>query len=365
MKNIEYKELEWGSAKEQITVIGLSLFAGLIAKLPVIAGIDEDFFFMRNISFIFFPVLSLYFMIKNRVALLKSIGVFTIIGLSALYINLLPERDGGSDTMILASLHMPFFMWTITGYCFSGGKIKTDSGGIEYLRFNGELAVIVSFILISGAALSLITISLFELISIRIEDFYFSNIAVWGLAATPLVGAYLVNKNIELVKNVPVVIARIFTPFLLLMLIVYLGAIVVSGKNPYSDREFLLLFNILLVGVMAIILFSISESFKSSHSKFGVIVLTSLSVVAIVVNLIALSAIIMRIMEWGLSPNRAAVLGSNMLILTNLMFISGSLFRSIKSPEKLADTEKNIARFLPIYSFWAAIVIFLFPLLFR
>ncbi|WP_439882026.1 hypothetical protein ACSX1A_02465 [Pontibacter sp. MBLB2868] len=49
----------------------------------------------------------------------------------------------------------------------------------------------------------------------------------------------------DLVNKVSPVIARIFSPLVLVMLVIYLFAILYSGKNPYSDREFLIIFNLL------------------------------------------------------------------------------------------------------------------------
>ena len=63
-----------------------------------------------------------------------------------------------------------------------------------------------------------------------------------------------------------------------------------------------MVFNFLLIGVMAIILFSIAESFKKNESRAGSILLFALSVVTIVVNGIALSAILFRISEQGITP---------------------------------------------------------------
>src|SRR5690606_41200120 len=94
------------------------------------------------------------------------------------------------------------------------------------------------------------------------------------------------------------------------MLVAYLVAIIYSGKDPYTDREFLLFFNLLLIGVMAIIFYSVAES-SGIKAKLQVWVLFLLSLLTIAVDGIALSAILFRITEWGITPNRAAVLGSN------------------------------------------------------
>src|SRR5690606_40035712 len=50
------------------------------------------------------------------------------------------------------------------------------------------------------------------------SDLYFRYIGIFGLAAAPLLATYLVQVNPQLVGRVSPVIARIFTPFVLIML---------------------------------------------------------------------------------------------------------------------------------------------------
>jgi uncharacterized membrane protein YozB (DUF420 family) len=137
-----------------------------------------------------------------------------------------------------------------------------------------------------------------------------------------------------------------------------------SAKNPYNDREFLLIFNALLIGVMALIFFSVAETSKTNKSHAEIWVLFLLSAVTIIVNGIALSAILFRISEWGITPNRAAVLGGNVLILINLLFVTAQLFRVLSEKANISVVGKAISFYLPIYFFWSIIVTFLFPLFF-
>ena len=362
--NFEQREISWGAKNELLAVIVISIIAGIIAKIPDITGIDAEFFYPRNISFIVFPMLATYFAWKQSLQIRQLLIVSALFVASIAYINLLPN-DSKSDTLILACIHLPLFLWTVLGYTFTGDKFKNNPKRIDFLRYNGDLIVMTTVILIAGGILSAVTIGLFDLIKIRIEEFYFQNIAVWGLAAAPIVGTYLVRSNPQLVKNVSPVVAKVFTPLVLVMLVVYLIAIVYTGKDPYNDREFLLIFNLLLIGVMAIILFSTAETSKATGNKASILLLFVLSIVTIVINGIALSAIVFRISEWGITPNRLAVLGSNILILINLTIVSYRLFKSIKSSDELATVENSIATFLPIYSAWTVVVIFIFPILFN
>ncbi len=361
--NFENKAISWGTKNELLVIIALSFIAGLIAKVPDFTAVKADYFYPRNIAFVIFPLLAVYFAWKQTLNIKNVLLVFATILLSVIYINLLPDT-GKSDTLILACIHLPLFMWAVLGFTFTGNEYLSFQKRIDFLRYNGDLVVMTTLILIAGAILSGVTVGLFELINIKIEEFYFRNIVVWGLAASPIVGTYLVQSNPQLVKNVSPVIAKVFTPLVLLMLVVYLIAIIYTGKDPYNDREFLLIFNMLLIGVMAIILFSVAETSKNPGGKISILLLFALSVVTIIVNGIALSAIIIRISEWGITPNRLAVFGGNVLILTHLMMVTYRLYKSLRNPEELVTVENNISSFLPVYIVWAMVVTFLFPVLF-
>jgi len=245
-----------------------------------------------------------------------------------------------------------------------GGSGTSDEKRLDYLKYNGDLLVITALILIAGGIMTGITIGLFSLIGFNIEEFYFEYVAVFGLSAAPIVGTYLTRSNPTLVGRVSPVIAKIFSPLVLVMLVIYLGAMVYSGKDPYNDREFLLVFNGLLIGVMAIIFFSIAETSKATVQRTEIWVLFLLSVVTVIVNGIALSAILFRILEYGITPNRAAVLGGNALILIHLLLVTWQLFSALSKKNEIPGIGKAIAGYLPVYFIWAIIVTFLFPLIF-
>jgi hypothetical protein len=360
--NFTREDISWGSHKDLLFVIIASMLAALIAKLPAIFHIDEAFFYSRNVGFIVFPMLSAYFMWKNKLSAGKA-GFIACTALAGLiFINSLPDLKK-SDTLILSCLHLLPFLWSLLGFAFVGEIRNNFDKRLDYLKYNGDLVVMTALILIAGGIMTGITIGLFSLIGFSIERFYFDYVVIVGLAAAPVVGTYLIRTNPQLVGKVSPVIARIFSPLVLVMLTTYLIAMIYSGKNPYNDREFLIIFNALLIGVMAIIFFSVAGTSQTSN-RFGVWSVFLLSVVTVVVNGVALSAIIFRISEWGITPNRAEVLGSNVLILINLLLVASRLFKAVTRKADLSGIGKAIAYYLPIYFVWAAIVTFLFPIMF-
>ena len=361
--NYESDEINWGSRRELLFVIIASVIAGVIAKLPAFLSISDEFFYPRNIGFIIFPALMAYFAWKNKLSTGKIAFIvgLTLVGL--IFINSLPDV-AKSDTLILSCIHLLLFLWCILGFAFVGETGNKEEKRLAFLKYNGDLAVMTALIVIAGGILSAITIGLFSLIGFNIEKFYFEYIVIFGLPAAPIFGTYLTQTNPQLVGKVSPVIAKIFSPLVLVMLLIYLVAMVSSGKNPYNDREFLLIFNALLIGVMAIIFFSVAETFKTTKSQWEIWVLFLLSIITAIVNSVALSAILFRISEGGITPNRAAVLGSNVLILINLLLVTAQLFRVLLKKADITGVGRVISFYLPIYFLWTIIVTFIFPLIF-
>jgi hypothetical protein len=115
---------------------------------------------------------------------------------------------------------------------------------------------------------------------------------------------------------------------------------------------------------MAIIVFSVSETSEGEKQKFSELTLLVLSIITLIVDLIALSAIVYRLGEYGFSPNRTAVLGSNLLIFGNLVWIMIELYRVCCKGDDIKKVELIIARYLPVYALWTIFVTFGFPLIF-
>ncbi|PVY39445.1 DUF4153 domain-containing protein [Pontibacter virosus] len=360
--NYETEDVFWRFNREFLFVIIAALVAGILVKLPAIFPISEEFYYPRNLSFFVLPPLMAYFAWRNKLPANRIAFIAAITVVCALYINLLPDNQ--SDTLVLACIHLPLLLWVLLGVSYTGRELHLADKRLSFLRFNGDLAVMSALLVIAAGMLTGITIGLFALIGLRIEEFYFEYIVAFGLPAVPIVAAYLTQNNPQLVNKVSPVIAKIFSPLVLVMLVIYLGAIIYSGKDPYNDREFLLLFNVLLIGVMALIFFSVAESSNKSGAASGVWVLLLLSVVTVVVNGIALSAISFRISEWGITPNRVAVMGGNVLMLVHLLIVTVMLFKAATRKAAITEVGRSIVLYIPVYFFWTVVVVFLFPIMF-
>jgi hypothetical protein len=342
------------------------IISGFLIKIPTLFNIDlhNFLFYEKNAGTIFFLGLAIYTIWTNRIFEQKKL-IITILAflVPIIYINLLPSNKN-SDSINLAYIHLVLLMWCIYGLVFIGFDLKDKNKRIEFIRHNGDLAIMGALILIAGGILTGITIGLFSAINIHIQKFYMDNVVIVGLVCAPIVTKYIIENYVTLTNKIAPIIADIFSPLVLITLIIYLIAIVVSGKDPYNDRDFLLIFNIMLLGVMGIIVFSVSETSLKKKQKFNEMLLFILSIITLIIDLIALSAIFYRLREYGITPNRLAVLGSNILIFGNLVLIMIDLYKINFKKSEIEKVGLTISKYLPVYIVWILIVIFGFPLFF-
>ena len=350
--------------KKDILFLMIScLISGFLIKIPQLFDIGlKDIFYERNAGLIVLFGLTIYaFLTKDLINLKQLLITFTIFIISALYINLLPS-NADINSVILAYIHLPLMIWCLYGLVFIGFDVKDKTKRMDYIKHNGDLAILLAIIAIAGGILTGVTLGLFEAIDLKIENFYFEYIIVWGLVSAPIAATFIIRNFPQVTNKIAVIIANIFSPLVLITLIVYLISIVITRKDPYNDRDFLIVFNVLLLGVMAIIVFSISGITKKQ--RFSTIILFALSIITLIIDLVALSAIVYRLGEYGFTPNRTVILGSNLLIFGNLVLIMLDLYKVNFRNKEIKQVELTIADYLPVYALWTIFVVFGIPLLF-
>jgi hypothetical protein len=347
---------------KDITVLSiLAILAAVTARMPDLLG-APDSFYQRNIGFFVFPFLAAWFIHASGTGLRKALTVSLAMLAAMLWINYLPG-DGKSDTLVLACVHLPLFLWSMTSLVFKEGSRDRVEDRRGYLKYSADLLVMGGLLALSGMIMTGITIGLFELIGLDISQQYATNVAIPLAATLPIIATWLVRSNPALVGKVSPVIAKVFAPLVLVTLVVFLGAFVAQDKDPFNDRDFLVLFNALLIGVLAIVFFAVTEASREAGGRFKNGILFTLAVVTLVVNGIALSAIAYRTVSMGVTPNRLAVLGANILMFVNMAVIAYDLWKSMRGVGSTSP-DRSIASFLPWYAGWTAVVVFLFPLVF-
>jgi hypothetical protein len=132
-----------------------------------------------------------------------------------------------------------------------------------------------------------------------------------------------------------------------------------------AHRNVLIAFDLLLVVVLGLLLYSVSaRGLQSPPGTFDVVQVV-LVISALLADAVALWAIAARISEFGFSPNRVAALGENLILLVNLAWAAVLYIRFLRGLGSFASVERWLTNYIPVYVVWAAIVVIVFPPVFR
>ncbi|ULL16937.1 DUF4153 domain-containing protein [Paenibacillus sp. H1-7] len=348
--------------QKEFLIMGLlAILAGLVSRI-IFHYAEQQAIAPINLAFGVLPFIAAYFVYNNapQRKILYILGALFLI--SASYLNMLPLEN--KDSIILVYLHLPIFLWVLVGLAFTGNEYPISRARLAYLKFNGEFGILYASMAICGMLLTALTMQLFRFVGMDITEFYFKNVVIFGAAALAVVAAYLVSRNLKLYKNIAPYIAKIFSPLVLVTLLVYLVTVIAVGKNPFLDRDFLLAFNGILLSVLAVTIFSITERETDEKRNISDSINFALIILALIIDSVALSAIVFRLSSYGITPNRIAVLGVNILIWANLIWIMLSYMRFLQNKTGLTAVQNAVAQYLPVYGLWAAFVTFVFPFIF-
>ena len=362
--------------KELILVLLLALLGGLLSKIPALFGYGDidahGIILVKNASlFVLFPI-ALYFMYKRSLSLLRSLVVLTFFPFAALIVNTYPSYEP-HHTAILSAIHLPIITLFFVLYFFGGPSLGSAKGWrsthtrLNFIRFAGELFVFSVLIGLGGIVLILLTMGTFELIGRDVSSFVQSWMAPLGFFGLFTVGAYLVEQKKSLIESMAPVLARIFTPLFLLVMVALIIAFIITPHAAYENRALLIWFDLILALVLALTLYSMSakESTKTSSPTIWDIFSLLLLLSAIVVDGIALGGIIIRLSTSGFSPNKSAALGENIILLINLILLAYTYLRFVIRKKPFEHIVELQMRFLPVYAIWASFVVVVFPLIFH
>ena len=352
---------------DAFVAFGLAVAAALTIQLPRLFGLTMDNherFYLHNAVLLVLPFLVGYFAWKRQLALRTVQGLVAVGLVSAVAMNGMPFAAQGS-TEVLAILHLPVALWLVVGIAYAGGRWNTVAGRMDFVRFSGELFIYFVLIALGGGLFSAILINSFLAIGLRAESVVQTLVLPSGAAGALLVASWLVEAKQSVIENMAPVLTRLFTPLFTVLVLVFLGTLLWSGRGVLVDRDVLLQFNMILLLVLALLLYSLSARDPQAPPGLFDQLQLVLVVSTLAADAFALWAIGGRITEFGLSPNRVAVLGMNLVLLVNLAWSAVLQWRFVRGGVPFARLDAWQTAYLPVYSAWAAVVVLVLPPLFQ
>jgi len=359
----------WGrsSPKEILIMSVLALCAGLSIKVPELFGVhlvtDNDthfWFYGRNLSLFVMPFLTTYFIWKRRLPVVNILWLLVVFLVVTILVNIY-SFSSKEENQLLTVLHLPIFLWLVVGFVYIGGKWNSSTRRMEFVRFSGELFIYYILIALGGGVFTMFTIFMFTLIDVDISEF----VAFWlipcGALGAVIVGSWVIETKQKVMENIAPILAKIFTPFFVILLFIFLITIIWARVGINVERELLIGIDLLLVFILGLLIYNVSARDSEAPLDIFDVLQLILAVSALIVDLLVLVAIVNRIFEFGFSPNKLAALGENLILLINLLLSIWLYCRFLLRKGTFSSLERWQTAYLPIYPVWALIVVVFFP----
>jgi hypothetical protein len=355
-----------GVWRQSVGMLVFAVLAAIAVKLPALVGLsleDDAEFYATNAAVLGLAPLAGYFLWRRN-ASTGVIGVVTaLFALGAVAANAYPLKDD-APTLVLTALHLPIALWLTAGVAYVAGDWRSGSRRMDFIRFTGEWFIYYVLIALGGGVLTAFTVGTFEAIGVGVETFVTSWLLPCGAVAAVVVAAWLVEAKQSVIENMAPVLTRVFSPLFVVTLLAFVGGVVWTGTGVGVDRDVLILFDLLLVVIVGLLLYSISaREAAARHGWFDSLQL-ALVATALVVDVLVLVAVISRITDFGFSANKTAALGENLLLLANLAWSAWLLLGFLRGRAPFARLESWQTSYLTAYAVWAWIVVLAFPLVF-
>ncbi len=364
-------ELRAPGRTDAMVAFCLAVAAAAAIKVPALFGLQLDEhkagdvrFYARNLSLFVLPLLTIYFVWKRRLDARTCCWLAMAFAAAGVFANVY-RFAAGSHTEVLAALHLPIVLWLVVGIAYVGGRWNQVSGRMDFIRFSGELFIYYVLIALGGGVLTALMAMIFRAIGINVGPFIASWLLPCGAAGAVVVASWLVEAKQTVIGNMAPVLTRLFTPLFAAVLIMFLGTLLWTGRGIDIARDMLIAFDLLLMVVLGLLLYSVSARDPRSPPGAFDVVQVLLVVSVLLADAVALWAIAGRITEFGFSANRVAALGENVILLVNLAWSAVLYVRFLRRRGSFTSLEKWQTDYLPVYGSWAAMVVILFPPLFR
>ena len=284
----------------------------------------------------------------------------------------LPPFPEGSASAVLVVLHLPVLLWGPLAMLREAQDARGPDGRwakmrrrLDHARLTGEVGILMVLFALGGAVLLALTLTLLEPVGVT-EDPLVGWVLPSGAAGALVIATWLADGGWHGATRIAPLLATVFTPLLAatLVTVTLVHAFARGAGAGGFDRELLVVFDLLLVLVLALVVLGAAVRPEDRPAGPWDLVRLVMIVAAIALDGLVLGAMLGRIGEFGLTPNRVAALGLNLVLLANLtgsVFVSG---RALVTRTDLGGLARWQAANLPLLVLWAAVVVVVLPALF-
>ena len=308
----------------------------------------------------------------------RAVSITAALLFSGLYVYLI--SPGLSDKfqtryLDLMAIHLPLLAWVTLGITVLGFKSNYQDR-FAFLIKSIETMITAGLYLIFGMVLGGITFGMFAALNVDIPDPVMLLILVGGFGLLPtLAVATMYDPTVEpsqqdftqgLSKFIATMM-RLILPLALAVLVVYTFVIPFNFMEPFRQREVLIVYNALLFAIMGLLMGATpiqTDELEPRTQRWLRIGIMAIAVLGTLISIYALSAIVYRTVDWGITINRLAVIGWNTINIGILIALMIKQFRDDK--DRWVESLQQVFSFgANFYLAWGLFLLVAVPLLFR
>jgi hypothetical protein len=277
--------------------------------------------------------------------------------------------------LILGLLHLTLLSWVSVGI-YELGINSQPTQRFAFLMRSVEVFITGGVYIVVGSIFAMITLGLFQALSIDLDDVYIRLIFAGGGGLIPLLAvasiydphrAPLEQDFKQGLSRFTTTMMRLLLPLTLIVLVIYLFVIPFNFLEPYRSRDVLIIYNVMLFAVMGLLIGATPVFPEDVSPKmtpwlmWGIVAVAALTAL---INLYALSAILYRTFAAELTVNRLTIIGWNVINIAILIAIIVRVLRG--KMEDWVDRIKPVfSRGVVAYMVWGIFVLVVIPLVFR
>jgi hypothetical protein len=276
--------------------------------------------------------------------------------------------------LTLMTMHLPLLAWAGVG-AFLIAEHRDPANRFAFLIKSLEVFIMGGLFVIAGGLFTGISFGLFTALDIDVPEVVQRLFIAGGGGLIPVIAvAVIYNPTVppaeqafdEGLSKLVALLMRVLLPLTLLVLVVYLGFIPFNFREPFYNREVLVIYNGMLFAVIALLVGATPVSLTGPSPRLarwlrrGIVTVAAL---ALLVSLYALSAILYRTALDRLTPNRLAFIGWNVINIALLFLLL--LFQAREEAERwLQGLYRAYSAGTVAYAVWALVMILALPWLF-
>ncbi|KLI46358.1 hypothetical protein [Brachyspira hyodysenteriae] len=319
------------------------------------------------------------FNLKNILITFLSVIFILIVDLSTSFFirNVaIDNYDFFLQISIIKYIFSVIIFFIIIALSYNGFQVLNSKTISEFFTFSADISIFAGLIAgivstVFGIFAAIVIFLIQDIISSLDEKIIFKLIllSISFLSSIFPFLVYIVYKNMK--TNISIYLSRILMPFSLLFIFILLILLLMPDIRPYDNRATFILYNIMLA-IIVLNMFFIRIDYKSSIFTKALYIV--LPIIAIIFDVLVLTSSLYRLIEYGISPNKITLIGTNLVMLGNLIFITFFNIKSILIIFKKSDDIPNIKEitigdtksvfYIYLYGIWAFIACFIIPVLF-